>query len=109
MQRGHLNITFFARVTDGGRSSCFNNVQYMTRKYRIHLRQVCWVLQLANGVALTLLVDGYFCVSEGDLHLTAQISVRYGFGVYVGREIVELKRTFVCFVGRSADVLKEFL
>ena len=83
----------FARVTDGRRSRRFKTVRYVLHKYRINLRQVCWVLQLANGVALTSPVDGYLCVSEGDLQLTAQISLRYEFGVYVDCGIVELKRT----------------
>jgi hypothetical protein len=67
------------------------------------------VLRVADDVALTLLVDAYLCVSVGDLHLTAaQISVRYEFGVYVGCEILQLKRT-LCAVGRSAALLKEFV
>ena len=56
-------------------------------------RQVCWVLQLAKDVALTLTVDGHLCVSVGDLQPTAKISVRDEFGVYVGCEIVQSKRT----------------
>jgi hypothetical protein len=55
-------------------------------------RQACWVLQLANGVALTLQLM-YIYVSVGDLLRTAQISVRYEFGVYVGCGIVQLKGT----------------